>query len=168
MKRITKVALTAVASAMLAISGSALAATTSKNVTAKVKVQGSCVFDKHTTSATELNFGTVNTATVTVDPTATATVFYNCSKNVPYSVTVAGGNDSGANSFLKDAGGANSIQYSRTVTGSGAGQTGAGMGATQEKQVKIDGSIAVANLVNAASSGAGLDYTDVITVTVTY
>ncbi len=168
MKRITKLGLTAVASAMLAISGSALAVDLTKNVTAKVKVQGSCVFDKHSTSSTELNFGTVDTTTVAVDPTATATVFYNCSKNIAYSVTVAGGNDSGGNSFLKDAGGTNSIQYSRTVTGAGAGQTGAGIGAPQEKQVKIDGSIAVANLVDAASTGAGLDYTDVITVTVTY
>lgn len=163
MKRLTKLGLTAVASAMLAMSGSALAVNADKTLTAMVTVTGGCVFDKHSTSATELNFGTVDTTTVAVGPTATATVFYSCSKDLSYSVTVTGSNDSAGSFFLKDAG-ANTIPYTRTVTGVGGGQSGAGMGAPQERQVVINGSIAVTDVANAAAAS----YTDSILVRITY
>lgn len=163
MKRLTRLGLTAVASAMLAISGSALAVNADKTLTARVTVTGGCVFDKHSTSSTELNFGTVDATTVAVAPTATATVFYNCSKDLPYSVAVTGSNDSAGSFFLKDAG-TRTLPYSRTVTGAGAGQTGAGMGVPQQKQVVINGSIAVTDVVSAAATS----YTDSILVRITY
>jgi spore coat protein U-like protein len=147
----------------------ASAATATATISAQALVQGACVFNKNTPvgSNTNIDFGTINTSTVAapVPAVTKGKVFYNCSNNMPYVLTVTSAQDNAGQPRLKN--GTNFLNYTRTPTDSGNG-TGKGMNGAQESNVTIDGSIAQADAQAAVSTGAGLTYTDTVTVTLTY
>lgn len=157
------------AAILLALAGSAQAATKTANVNVSANVASNCFI-----SATPMAF-TDYDGTANVD--ATATVSVRCSKNGGYTLSLDGGTTSGGTiaQRLLDGPGADTLQYNlfttaaRDViwgdgtTGSTQGGTGTGLGNTLSHTVF--GRVPL----NATNDGAGVGaYSDVVTATVTY
>ena len=124
-------------------------------------VQGICKFTQ--ASGQTLTF--TNNASGGIDPsvaanaTANATIAYKCtSGTAPSTFTGVGANDTGGNHVVKN--GTNSMIYTVTLTGGGAGD-GFGAGSTN-KTVAVAGTILPAQFQSAAAG----TYTDTLVVTI--
>jgi spore coat protein U-like protein len=148
MKKIIAISATA---ALLAMTGSAMAASTA-TLAVSATVANACSVTGGT-----LSFGALNTLTAPLASGTSAGVTVTCTKSDPYTVAVdKGANFVGAQANLKNAGNSDVIPYSLTVPG-----VSAGTGAAQT--VAITGSIA-AGSYTTASAGT---YNDTVTITVT-
>jgi spore coat protein U-like protein len=138
------------AAAIIAMAGSAMAATANLAVSATVANACSVV-------GGTLSFGALDTLAAPVVPGTSAGVSVTCTKSDPYTVTVdKGANFVGAQANLKNAGNTDKIPYSLTVPA-----VSAGTGAAQT--IAITGTIA-AGTYNTASAGT---YNDTVVITVT-
>ena len=138
------------AAAIVAMAGSAMAATGTLTVSATIV--NACSVTGGT-----LSFGALNTLTAPLVSGTSAGVTVTCTKSDPYTVAVdKGANFVGAQANLKNAGNTDVIPYSLTVPavtpGTGAAQT-----------IAITGTIA-AGTYFTASAGT---YNDTVTITVT-
>ncbi len=147
MKKLLTITVTA---AIIAMAGSAMAATGTLAVSATVA--NACSVTGGT-----LSFGALNTLTAPLVNGTSSGVTVTCTKSDPYAVTVNKGvNFVGAQAYLKNAGNADTIPYSLTVPA-----VSAGTGAAQT--IAITGTIA-AGTYFTASAGT---YNDTVTITVT-
>ena len=138
------------AAAIIAMAGSAMAATATLSVSATVA--NACSVTGGT-----LSFGALNTLTSPLVNGTSAGVTVTCTKSDPYTVVVdKGANFVGAQANLKNAGNSDVIPYSLTVPA-----VTAGTGAAQP--IAITGIIA-AGSYTTASAGT---YNDTVTITVT-
>jgi spore coat protein U-like protein len=147
MKKLLAITATA---AIIAMAGSAMAATANLAVSATVANACSVV-------GGTLSFGALNTLTAPVVPGTSAGVTVTCTKSDPYTVTVDKGTHFvGAQANLKNTTNTDTIPYSLTVPA-----VSAGTGAAQT--IAITGTIA-AGTYNTASAGT---YNDTVVITVT-
>ena len=138
------------AAAIIAIAGSAMAATA--NLAVSASISNACSVTGGT-----LSFGALDTLAAPAVPGTSAGVTVTCTKSDPYTVTVDKGiNFVGAQANLKNSANTDKIPYSLTVPA-----LSAGTGASQT--VAITGSIA-AGTYNTASAGT---YNDTVVITVT-
>ena len=145
---------------------SALAATSTTTFTVSATVTNDC-----SVSANNLSFGNYSTISANnVD--ATTTISVTCTLDTPYTVGLDAGNGSGATTTVrKMTSGENTLNYSlysdvsrSTVWGNAIGtDTVAGTGSGAQQDLTVYGRIPGGQ--GSVESG---DYTDVITVTVTY
>jgi spore coat protein U-like protein len=162
--------LVAVAGALLVASGTAGAGTDTKTFEVSAVVNPNCIV-----SAADLAFGGYDG---TAAKTGTSTVTVRCSKNTTYEVALStGGSGSFAQRLLSGNGG-NTLQYNlyttldaSTIWGDGTSSTdtvpglGAGMASASAQTHTVFGQLPNSTDNQDAPSG---DYTDTITVTVTY
>lgn len=152
--------ITALGAAAVALSLPASAAD-SYSLIVTATVQGICKFTQ--ASGQTLNF--TNNASGGIDPslaanaTANATIAYKCtSGTAPSTFTGVGANDTGGNHVVKN--GTNSMIYTATLTGGGAGD-GFGAGSTN-KTVAVAGTILPAQFQSAPAG----TYSDTLVVTI--
>jgi spore coat protein U-like protein len=138
------------AAAIIAMAGSAMAATA--NLAVSATVANACSVTGGT-----LSFGALDTLAAPVVPGTSAGVTVTCTKSDPYTVTVDKGTHFvGAQANLKNTTNTDVIPYSLTVPA-----VSAGTGAAQT--IAITGTIA-AGTYNTASAGT---YNDTVVITVT-
>ena len=147
MKRILAIS---AAAAIVAMSGTAMAATANLSVSATVA--NACSVTGGT-----LSFGALNTLTAPAVGGTSAGVSVTCTKSDPYSVAVDQGvNKVGAQANLKNSGNTDVIPYSLAV-----GTVSPGTGASQA--ITITGSIASGTYFTASAG----TYNDTVVITVT-
>lgn len=158
MKKMT-IGMVVVAAALLTVA-SAMAATISPTISVSAAVVGQCKANANGSLA----FGTITPGTTAgvVNGTPTA-VTIKCANGLPFTVVVGSGGVS-----MTD-GATHTIPYTFSLTT--ASGTGAGFSAgALASSIAFTGSIAQANYDDAwtNSSGAGVSYTDTVTLTVTF
>jgi spore coat protein U-like protein len=170
-----KIFKTVVVTGVLAAAGTAHALTATSTFTATATLLKAC-----TVSATNIGFGNYTPGGGAL--TGNSTISVKCTKTTPYTVALNGGTTTGGTLTQRlMAYGAETLQYNlyttnafTTVfgdgtlsTGTGAG-TGAGIGAAAQTYTAYGQLVdSVANQ-NAAPNAAATNYSDTITVTVTY
>lgn len=173
MRRVFKAA--AAAAGILAIAGSAQAATATSSIGVAAILGKVC-----TVSATNINFGTYTPGGGAL--TGNSTISVKCTKSTGYSVALnAGSTAGGAFAQRLMAYGAETLQYNlyttaafTTVfgdgtlgTGTGSG-TGVGLGAAAQTYTAYGQLVDSTANQNAAPNAAATTYSDTVTVTVTY
>ena len=158
------------AGVMLALAGSAQAATKTSTFNVNANVAANCFIQ-----STDLTFPDYD-GTAVADSTSTLSV--RCSKNAPYSIALNAGTTSGGTLLqrLLDGPGADTLEYNlytdalrSTIWGNNAGGTGWNSGSGTGLANWIDYTVygRIANTANNQAAGVGA-YADVITATVTY
>ncbi len=156
------------AGVLLALAGTADAATKTSNFTVNATVASNCVI-----SSTNLNFGNYDATTAL---TGSSSVVVRCSNGTIYTVSLSPGSGSFATRTMKN--GTNNLEYNlyttnalTTVWGDGTastgtrGGTGTGLSAARDQTLTVFGSLPNSTANQDAPAGA---YTDTITATVTY
>lgn len=156
------------AGVLLALAGTADAATRTSNFTVSASVASNCLI-----SSTNLNFGSYDGSTAL---TGNSSVGVRCSNGTIYTVSLSAGSGSFATRTMKN--GTNNLEYNlfttnalTTIWGDGTastgtrGGTGTGLSAAREQTLTVFGSLPNNTANQDAPAGA---YTDTITATVTY
>jgi spore coat protein U-like protein len=160
------------AGVMLALAGSAQAATKTATFAVTANVASNCFV-----TTTPLAFGDFDG---TADLASNATLLVRCTKNAPYSIALNAGTTVGSTLLQRLLAGpaGETLQYNLfttagfgTIWGNNAGGTGwvtgtgAGLGLPNQATLTVYGSLPN----NAVNQGAGLGaYSDLITATITY
>lgn len=152
--------LLAVALAVAGVSGTAGAATDTKNFNVTMTITGAC--DISTGTATNVAFGSYEAGGG--DQVATGNLIVNCSPGQAYAITLSNGANYAAGRRMKS--GANFIVYElysdagHTTAWTSVGGTGSGI----DQNIPVYGQVLAASYA-AAPPGS---YTDTVTATVTY
>lgn len=153
----------ALSAALASLTGQAVAATTTSSFSVTATVASTC-----SATATNLSFGTYNALTAPGDGTSTVTV--QCTLSTGYSVGLNAGTGSGATvATRKMMQGADILEYSlfkdetrSQVWGETGAETVSGSGTGAAQVHTVYGRIPIGQYVNPG------DYSDIITVTVTF